>query len=921
MDNFLLNLLKVSAGTTLFYLCYLLFFRKDTFYLRNRIFLILTLLLPTILPLLKIPVQINAVIPSQPVGGMDNFILPDAASAMTIPAIINSFDYTRLMIWLYLSVTGFFLLKILISLISTYRIIRKGTVENNNFPKIIISKDQLPPFSFFPFAVIPEDQYKSGNCADILDHEFAHIRQGHTFDLLLSEIFIAFQWFNPFVWLIRRSVVLNHEYLADFVSLSRNKSVKEYQYRLLNFQSGLKNISLAHSFNSLIKNRIIMINKKPTRKYAMLKNILILPVVLFVVYAFATPKYYYKTTSAIDTSINKPVVFKVKNQFQIQDTSKLIGYSKDVLRRIASEGSYANSLTLVDGKVYTGNINDIPIQTIDNLSVRNYSAAYDKYGVKDKGKVIEITTKKELKVTSQNNNQVIKIEQKEVKGIVVSANGKPIEGVNITSTGTLGNAFMATSGKDGRFSIANVQADAALLFSCRGYKGLSMKPDFRKEMNVKMEKDPEYKSPAEAADKSQSTQRPEPIVEIDGVITEKSYVAVRKDLAYNYGISKWIRGKEATDLYGNKGVNGVIIITTRRKAIEMGLKPEFPRLVPDDYPTFQNMKFSVFSEWVAAHAKYPAEAQEKKIGGWVSVNFKVELDGTLTNIVSTSGNVDPLLVNEILRVIQSSPKWEGPVNKDVDEPFSTGVTLQFKLPDQILNNAPFVVVQEMPMYQPGGDAGLLRFITNNTKYPEEAKSKKIEGRVIIRFIVNTEGKAEGISVLKGVDPLLDAEAVRVVSLLSGFKPGMQGGTPVNVWYMVPVTFKLTMKEADFNKTSLLDILNFLGRTTGYPQEAKNAQDTGKVFVVLKLGKGGIIKECTAVTDKNSISVPLMPEVVIVGYNKPGQNLSNSVKVAGDEHPLLKIECERVARLLTVNEIPDWNDKDLEFALNFRFVLK
>src|SRR5450759_3194711 len=129
MDNFFLNLLKVSAGTTLFYLCYLLFFRKDTVDRRNRMFLILTLRLPTILPLLKIPVQINALIPSQPVGGMDNYILLDAASAMTIPAVINSFDYTRLLVWLYLSVTGFFLIKIMISLISTYRIIRKGTVE------------------------------------------------------------------------------------------------------------------------------------------------------------------------------------------------------------------------------------------------------------------------------------------------------------------------------------------------------------------------------------------------------------------------------------------------------------------------------------------------------------------------------------------------------------------------------------------------------------------------------------------------------------------------------------------------------------------------------------------------------------------------------------------------------------------------
>ncbi|MBK9391873.1 MAG: hypothetical protein IPN68_17390, partial [Bacteroidetes bacterium] len=116
-----------------------------------------------------------------------------------------------------------------------------------------------PSISFFPYAVIPSEVYNSGNYTDILDHESAHLRQGHTFDLLLSEIFIAFQWFNPFAWLIKRSVVLNHEYLADQVFVI-NRSIKDYQYRLLNIAGEVKAVSLAHTFNSLIKSRIIMIN-------------------------------------------------------------------------------------------------------------------------------------------------------------------------------------------------------------------------------------------------------------------------------------------------------------------------------------------------------------------------------------------------------------------------------------------------------------------------------------------------------------------------------------------------------------------------------------------------------------------------------------------------------------------------------------
>lgn len=102
---------------------------------------------------------------------------------------------------------------------------------------------------------------------------------------------------------------------------------------------------------------------------------------------------------------------------------------------------------------------------------------------------------------------------------------------------------------------------------------------------------------------------------------------------------------------------------------------------------------------------------------------------------------------------------------------------------------PFVVVEEMPMF-PGGDVALLTYIMEHTNYPEVAKENNIQGRVIVRFCVTSKGTVSQISVLKGVDPELDKEAMRVVSTLPTFKPGKQGGKPVPVWYMVPITFTL-----------------------------------------------------------------------------------------------------------------------------------
>jgi protein TonB len=101
----------------------------------------------------------------------------------------------------------------------------------------------------------------------------------------------------------------------------------------------------------------------------------------------------------------------------------------------------------------------------------------------------------------------------------------------------------------------------------------------------------------------------------------------------------------------------------------------------------------------------------------------------------------------------------------------------------------FVVVEEMPTF-PGGETELMKFIYANIQYPDIAKENNIQGRVILRFCVTYKGGVDQVQVLKGVDPALDNEAVRVIKMLPAWKPGKQGGKPVNVWYSVPVTFQL-----------------------------------------------------------------------------------------------------------------------------------
>ena len=319
MDNLLVYLLKVSIGSMVAYLFYILFFSRDTFYLRNRVLLILILVLSIIIPLLKIFNLPASYETTESIKGMNALIISGTQIQTNVSEKIISFDFYNLLVWLYFLITGIFLLRGLISVARTYMIIRQGTILDLKFPKLVISDKEHPPFSFFPYVVIPREIYENGDYLELLEHENTHVRQGHTFDLLLSELLIAFQWFNPFMWLIKRSIILNHEYLADNFSLKVSDDIKAYQYRLLNIPANLKTVPLAHNFSSLIKERLVMINKKPTHNYAVLKNVLIIPVVaiLFLMFSFKTAsnptKIVYQEPIFSQTSVSAIYKFIYQN--------------------------------------------------------------------------------------------------------------------------------------------------------------------------------------------------------------------------------------------------------------------------------------------------------------------------------------------------------------------------------------------------------------------------------------------------------------------------------------------------------------------------------------------------------------------------------------------------------------------------------
>jgi protein TonB len=162
-----------------------------------------------------------------------------------------------------------------------------------------------------------------------------------------------------------------------------------------------------------------------------------------------------------------------------------------------------------------------------------------------------------------------------------------------------------------------------------------------------------------------------------------------------------------------------------------------------------------------------------------------------TDVVQQQKYVPPVVVDsikpeDVKQLMTADQAQTEVINKEVVE---VQQQVQAEVQEAEAEPAPFVVVEEMPMF-PGGDIALLKFISENTQYPEIAKENNIQGKVIVRFCVTSKGGVNQVSILKGVDPELDKEAIRVVNTLPTFKPGKQGGKPVPVWYMVPISFTL-----------------------------------------------------------------------------------------------------------------------------------
>lgn len=356
-------LLKVNAALLLFCAGYYLVLRHLTFYTLNRVYLLGAIVFATVYP------QIN----------LDAFFQRHQQLAQPVYVVVDNLHLSEQTLaqpayWNWLEVVffvGVVLLtgKLFTQLFSLYKVYRASQREEILGHDVRVVKGDGGPFSFWRIIYVNPTGYTDEDLRAILKHEQVHTDEWHTLDILLAELSVIFYWFNPGVWLMRKAVRENIEFITDRKILQQGADSKQYQYSLLNVSISNIKPGIANHFNiSTLKKRILMMNAKRSSNINLTRYAFLVPVLLVMLLSFSitraaivkTSKLTYKALqTSVDQIVNdNPVTNKIAAIFgdpekkpfvHKKDTFKVININKkDTIRVIGNAISFAPSLELRD---------------------------------------------------------------------------------------------------------------------------------------------------------------------------------------------------------------------------------------------------------------------------------------------------------------------------------------------------------------------------------------------------------------------------------------------------------------------------------------------------------------------------------------------------------------------------------------------
>ncbi|AUC79441.1 hypothetical protein CW736_08670 [Nonlabens sp. MB-3u-79] len=287
MEAVLEYLLKSAGVLSLFVLIYHFLLRRLTFFNTNRWFLLAGIAASILFPLIEITQTVYVEQAEQLLYLPQQMVTPMAMIMEQPPVEATAFDYGMLAIYLYLAISIFFLGKMFVELSSLRSLILSGTQKRvGKFVFVKLSR-KLTPFSFFNYICYSLEDESTAALDLILEHEKVHAKQWHSIDLLVSHVFKALFWINPLVWVLKRQIGENLEFIADSKAATQNTTGISYERTLLSTAASHMQPALANNFfTPFIKKRILMLQKEASAQWNAYKYALILPVIILFLYSF-----------------------------------------------------------------------------------------------------------------------------------------------------------------------------------------------------------------------------------------------------------------------------------------------------------------------------------------------------------------------------------------------------------------------------------------------------------------------------------------------------------------------------------------------------------------------------------------------------------------------------------------------------------
>ena len=550
MGFFFVYILKSGVCLSLFYLFYRLLLSKETFYRFNRIALLGILVFSLLLPLIEVTKAPQNEINQAVLTIEQLLVMAENHQQTQVTAVVEGDDLVDtwrspvhwIEIVLLFYIAGIFFL-VCRNVYSLFRLVRlMNTAQRRQIDKhtvLLVHDRKVAPFSWMKFVVISRTDLEE-NGREILIHECAHIRKHHSWDLLIADICIFFQWFNPGAWLLKQELQNIHEYEADEAVINEGINARDYQLLLIKKAVGTRLYSMANSFNhSKLKKRITMMLKEKSNPWARLKYLYVLPLAAIAVTAFARPE--------ISERVEEISAVKVNDLAAIVE-AKVEEITKDVLKDSLKAKPY---VVPEKSKMYGGrwvSKDSSTVYSADSVVIFNDSVASKRSSVVLYGGRFERI--------SESNKPLILVDGKEVsKDTLYSimndeANPNRIKTVSILRS----DAALSIYGEKGKHGVYDIEllpnADNHFRITKTQAKFKTKTGSFPKQNSVPGIGGLPIRGVYDGE---------EPLVVIDGkeVLGPNALSKVSPDRIKSFSV---LKSEAALEAYGDKAKNGVIMV-------------------------------------------------------------------------------------------------------------------------------------------------------------------------------------------------------------------------------------------------------------------------------------------------------------------------------------------------------------------------